>query len=110
MYCQAPLSMGQRSKHSRLDLAADSSVPSAFIWDCTATLANGILSGTTEISVAAGQSEVTFDDLTVEQPGLSYDIDIICITTDGNQTLQTLCGCILFNSSVYFSTNIRPLT
>ena len=70
-----------------LDLAAESSVLSAFIWDCTATLANGILSGTTEISVAAGQSEVTFDDLTVEQPGLSYDIDIICITTDGNQTL-----------------------
>ena len=34
-------------------------------------------------------AEVTFDDLTVKQPGLFYDINIICITTDGNQTFKT---------------------
>ena len=73
-----------------LDQAAEASVLSAFVWDCTVSLASGSLGGNLEKTLDAGQNTITFDDLIVEQPGLSYDLDVTCVTTDGNTTVSAM--------------------
>ena len=63
-----------------LDAAAETAVLSGFTWTCSIVLTgnDAVLSGTTDINVAAGSNEVKFDDLLVEQAGLSYGFDISC--------------------------------
>merc|ERR1719347_121004 len=59
-----------------LDQAATSDVLAMFGWDCSASLTNGNLTGTTNISVSTGDGVVMFDDLIVEESGLDYDIKL----------------------------------
>jgi hypothetical protein len=73
-----------------LDQAAEASVLAAHSWDCAIALVNGTLSGTTEIVVGSGDNMVTFDDLMVEEAGLSYDLEVSCTSSDGNIYLTAM--------------------
>merc|ERR1712130_237733 len=73
-----------------LDQAAEPSVLAAHSWDCAIALVNGTLNGTTEIVVGSGDNMVTFDDLMVEEAGLSYDLEVTCTSSDGNIYLTTM--------------------
>merc|ERR1712130_849619 len=82
----SPLSHQQQAFHSTL-LA---SVLAAHSWDCAIALVNGTLNGTTEIVVGSGDNMVTFDDLMVEEAGLSYDLEVTCTSSDGNIYLTAM--------------------
>jgi len=73
-----------------LDQAAEPSVLAAHSWDCAIALVNGALIGTTEIVVGSGDNMVTFDDLMVEEAGLSYDLEVSCTSSDGNIYLTAM--------------------
>jgi hypothetical protein len=68
-----------------LDIAASASVLSSHSWDCTVALVNGTgtLSGTTEVSLAAGENTATFDDLMMDEPGLYNALEVACTSSDG---------------------------
>ena len=66
-----------------LDQAAEPSVLAAHSWDCSIALVNGTLNGTTEIVVGPGDNMATFDDIMVEEAGLSYDLEVTCVSSDG---------------------------
>merc|ERR1712004_359586 len=66
-----------------LDQAAEPSVLAAHSWDCSIALVNGTLNGTTEIMVGPGDNMATFDDIMVEEAGLSYDLEVTCVSSDG---------------------------
>merc|ERR1711862_208194 len=70
--------------------AAEPSVLAAHSWDCAIALVNGTLNGTTEIVVGSGDNMVTFDDLMVEEAGLSYDLEVTCTSSDGNIYLTAM--------------------
>jgi len=71
-----------------LDQAATSDVLAMFGWDCSASLTNGNLTGTTNISVSMGDGVVTFDDLIVEEAGIDYTIMVECENTYNNETIS----------------------
>jgi len=73
-----------------LDQAAEPSVLAAYSWDCAIALVNGTLNGTTEIVVGSGDNMVTFDDLMVEEAGLSYDLEVTCTSSDGSIYLTAM--------------------
>merc|ERR1711974_393436 len=73
-----------------LDQAAEPSVLAAHSWDCAIALVNGTLNGTTEIVVGSGDNMVTFDDLMVEEAGLSYDLEVTCTSSDGSIYLTAM--------------------
>merc|ERR1712110_1315409 len=54
------------------------------------SLVNGTLNGTTEIVVGAGDNLATFDDIMVEEAGLSYDLEVTCSSTDGSIYLSAM--------------------
>jgi hypothetical protein len=60
------------------------------LWDCEIALASGVLGGSTQVTVATGDNLVTFGDLIVEEAGLSYDMTITCISTDGKQEVTAM--------------------
>jgi hypothetical protein len=75
-----------------LDIAASASVLSSYSWDCTVALVNGTgtLSGTTEVTLAAGENTATFDDLMMDEPGLSNDLEVACTSSDGSTYLSAI--------------------
>jgi len=73
-----------------LDLPADAGVLASYSWDCSIALTNGTITGTTDITVPMGENMVTFDDLMVEQAGLSYDLSITCTSSDGITILDAV--------------------
>jgi len=73
-----------------LDQAATADVLATFGWDCSATLVNGNLTGTTNISVSMGDGVVMFDDLIVEEVGLDYEIMLECENSYTNETISAM--------------------
>jgi hypothetical protein len=73
-----------------LDKAAQASVLSAYTWNCNAFLTDGVLSGTTSITVGPGENMVMFDDLKVVQSGLNHVVNVDCTTTDGGLTVTAM--------------------
>jgi len=73
-----------------LDQAATADVLAMFGWECAASLVNGNLTGTTNISVSMGDGVVMFDDLIVEESGLDYDIKLECENSYTNETISAM--------------------
>jgi len=73
-----------------LDQAAGPDVLASIGWDCYASLMSGNLSGTTNITVPAGDGAVVFDDLIVEEPGTNYDIVVDCTSSETNETISAM--------------------
>jgi len=73
-----------------LDQAAGPDVLASIGWDCYASLMSGNLSGTTNITVPAGEGAVVFDDLIVEEPGTNYDIVVDCTSSETNETISAM--------------------
>lgn len=73
-----------------LDQAATPDVLAMIGWECSASLVNGNLTGTTNITVPMGDGVVMFDDLIVEETGINYDIMVECMNTYTNETISAM--------------------
>jgi len=73
-----------------LDQAATSDVLENISWDCFASLTNGNLSGTANVSISEGSGMVTFDDLIVEEAGIDYEMVVDCTSSAANDTVVSV--------------------
>merc|ERR1719282_1405874 len=71
-----------------LDEMASSSVLSSFTWQCTISLLKGVgnLTGTTEVTVKAGKSKAGFMDLSLDTPGVNFELKVDCYSVEATMT------------------------
>ena len=75
-----------------LDEMASSSVLSSFTWQCTISLLKGVgnLTGTTEVTVKAGRSKAGFMDLSLDTPGVNFELKVDCYSVEATMTVMAV--------------------